>query len=112
MWILFLAVASFHAFVSIVLSLCVANAREARKTFRKSETHAGPSFAVLSITQAFEPVFSVLWEAPIHALELIRSGGSGVPRESIHDSGSGAGLTPDCPDAAAVSSEVDDNPMQ
>jgi hypothetical protein len=80
MWVLLLAVASFLAFVSIVLLLCVANALEARETCRKSEIHVGPSFAVLSITQAFEPVFSVLWEAPIHALELIRSGGArGIP---------------------------------
>jgi hypothetical protein len=80
MWILLLAVASFLAFVSIVLSLCVANALEARKTFRKSEIHVGPSFAVLSITQAFEPVSSVPWEAPIQALELIQSGGTrGIP---------------------------------
>ena len=80
MWILLLAVASFLAFVSIVLLLCVANALEARQTCRKSEIHVGPSFAALSVTQAFEPIFAVLWEAPIHALELIQSGGTrGIP---------------------------------
>ena len=80
MWVLLLAVASFLAFVSIVLLLCVANALEARQTRRKSEIHVEPSFTVLSITQAFEPVFAVLWDAPIHALELIQSGGTrGIP---------------------------------
>jgi hypothetical protein len=80
MWVLLLAVASFLAFVSIVLLLWVANTLDARKTCRKSEIHVGPSFAVLPITQAFEPVFAVLWVAPIHALELIRSGGTrGIP---------------------------------
>ena len=80
MWVLLLAVASFLAFVSIVLLLCVANALEARETCRESEIHAGPSFAVFSITQTFEPVFGALWEAPMHALELIQSGGRrGIP---------------------------------
>ncbi|HEX4919557.1 MAG TPA: hypothetical protein VFV92_02330 [Candidatus Bathyarchaeia archaeon] len=80
MWVLFLAVASFLAFVSIVLLLWLANTLEARRACRESEIHAGPSFAVLSITQAFEPVFAVLWEAPIHSLELIQSGGTrGIP---------------------------------
>jgi hypothetical protein len=80
MWVLLLAVASFLAFLSIVLLLWVANTFDKRKTCRKSEIHVGPSFAVLSITQAFERVFAVLWDAPIHALELIRSGGTrGIP---------------------------------
>ena len=36
--------------------------------------------ALLSITQAYDPIYAVLWEAPISALELIESGGrSGIP---------------------------------
>ena len=80
MRILLLAVASFPAFVSIVLLLCVSNALETRQTCGRSEIHVRPSFNVLSITQAFEPVFSVLWAAPSYALELIQSGGTrGIP---------------------------------
>jgi hypothetical protein len=83
MWILFLAVASFCAFLSILLLLWLADAFEQRKSYPVRKNNA-PPFIVLSITEAFEPAFVILWEAPIHALEVIQAGGrSGVPASRL-----------------------------
>jgi hypothetical protein len=80
MWFLFLAVASFLAFPSIMLLLWLADTLEAHQRHSKRKVHAERRFSVLSIAQAFEPVFAALWEAPIQALELIQSGGTiGIP---------------------------------
>jgi len=82
MWILFLAVASFCAFLSILL-LWLADAFEQRKSYPDRKNNA-PPFIVLSINEAFEPAFAILWEAPIHALELTQTGGrSGVPASRL-----------------------------
>lgn len=80
MWVLILAIASFLVFVSIVLLLWLADALENRKLpFQETPCIAEP-FTFLSIPQAFEPIFAPLWEAPVHALEVARSGGvPGVP---------------------------------
>lgn len=76
MWVLFLAVASFLAFVSIVLLLWLADVLETRKPRPERKVHLEPPFPALSIAQAFEPVFAPLWEAPVQALELVQSGGA------------------------------------
>jgi hypothetical protein len=83
MWILFLAVASFCAFLSILLLLWLADAFEQRQRCPDRKNNA-PPFIVLSLTEAFEPAFAILWEAPIHALELIQAGGrSGLPASRL-----------------------------
>jgi hypothetical protein len=80
MWVLFLAVASIFAFLSITLLLWLADALETRARRPQRKYNVGSPFIVLSIAQAFEPVFSLLWEAPIHALELVQAGGArGIP---------------------------------
>lgn len=87
MWLLFLAGASLLAFVSIVLLLWLADARETRNHHPIRKAHVEPPFPVLSIAQAFEPVFAALWEAPIHALQLVQSGGtSGIPISQLRPS--------------------------
>jgi hypothetical protein len=80
MWVLLLAVASFLAFLSITLLLWLADALETRARRLKRKYNVGSPFIVLAIAQAFEPVFALLWEAPIHALELVKAGGArGIP---------------------------------
>jgi hypothetical protein len=80
MWFLFLAVASFLAFPSIMLLLWLADTLEARDSRSRQKLSLESGFDVLSIEQAFEPIFGPLWEAPIHALQLIEAGGKhGIP---------------------------------
>lgn len=78
--VLFLAAASFLFFLFVVVLLCIDNTLESRTLRRKRIPPQAKSLALLSITEAFDPIFSVLWEAPIAALELIDSAGpAGIP---------------------------------
>lgn len=79
MVVLVLAVASFLVFVVILMLLAIADTLESRAG-RKKTNLAAPQPPLLSITEAFDPIYSVLWEAPIAALQLINSAGtSGIP---------------------------------
>ena len=79
MVVLVLAVASFLVFVAIVVLLAIADTLESRTICHKRNLAAAQP-PLLSITEAFDPVYSVLWEAPIAALQLIDSAGlSGIP---------------------------------
>jgi hypothetical protein len=78
--VLILAIASFLLFFVIVVLLCIASTLESRTLRRKRILTQAKPLALLSITEAFDPIYSVLWEAPIAALELINSAGtSGMP---------------------------------
>jgi hypothetical protein len=78
--VLLLAAASFLFFLVVVLLLCVANTLESRTLRRKRIPPRAKSLALLPINEAFDPIYSVLWEAPIAALELIDSAGpAGIP---------------------------------
>jgi hypothetical protein len=78
MLLLILAIASFLVVVAIVVPL-IADTLESR-AIRYRRDLASTLPPLLSISEAFDPVYSVLWQAPIAALELIDSGGtSGVP---------------------------------
>jgi hypothetical protein len=78
--VLILAIASFLLFFFVVVLLCIANTLESRTLPRKGILTQAKPLALLSITEAFDPIYSVLWEAPIAALELINSAGtSGMP---------------------------------
>jgi hypothetical protein len=78
--VLILATASFLFFFFVVSLLCIANTLELRTLRRKRILTQAKPLALLSITEAFDPIYSVLWEAPIAALELINSAGtSGMP---------------------------------
>ena len=68
--VLILATASFLSFFFIVALLCIANTLESR-TLRGKRSPPQGTLALLSIAEAFDPIYSVLWEAPIAALELI-----------------------------------------
>lgn len=78
--VLILATASFLSFFFVVALLCIANTLESRTLRGKRIPPQGTSLALLSIAEAFDPIYSVLWEAPIAALELIDSTGpAGIP---------------------------------
>jgi hypothetical protein len=78
--VLILAIASFLVFVAIVVMLWIAETLESRAIHHKSKLAASTPPAFLSIAEAFDPIYSVLWEAPIAALRLIDSAGtSGIP---------------------------------
>jgi hypothetical protein len=78
--LLILAIASLLFFVLVVALLWIANTLESRTIRRRRILISTESLAPLSINEAFEPIYSVLWEAPIAALELVDSAGtSGIP---------------------------------
>jgi len=78
--VLILAIASFLLFIIIVVLLLIADTLESRALRRKKNLTLAKPLALLSITEAFDPIYSVLWEAPVAALELIDSAGSsGTP---------------------------------
>jgi hypothetical protein len=80
--VLILAIASFLVVVAIVVPL-VADTLESRAIRHKRDL--APAHAPLvSISEAFDPIYSVLWQAPIAALELIDAGdASGIPAAKL-----------------------------
>jgi hypothetical protein len=76
MLVLFLAVASVLVFVTVLLLLWIADRLESRERRRK-QCPLRP-VVLISVDQAFDPVFAVLWEAPILALQRIESAGREV----------------------------------
>jgi hypothetical protein len=77
--VLILAIASSFVFVAIVVLLLIAHTLESRTTHHKRNLAPANPPALLSIAEAFDPIYSVLWEAPIAALRLIDSAGvSGI----------------------------------
>jgi len=78
--VLILAIASFLVFVAIVVLLLIADTLESRAIRHKRDLTLANPLALLSISEAFDPIYSVLWEAPVAALKLIDSAGtSGIP---------------------------------
>ena len=77
--VLILASASFLAFFAIVVLLLIAETLESRTIRHKRNLTLARPLALLSIAEAFDPIYSVLWEAPVSALQLIDSAGlSGI----------------------------------
>ena len=77
---LILAIASFLVFVAIVVLLLIADVLESRAIRHKRNLTLANPLALLSIPEAFDPVYSILWEAPVAALKLMDSAGtSGIP---------------------------------
>ena len=82
--VLILAIASVLVFLAIVALLSFANTLGSRTLRRKRILRQAKPLAPLSITEAFDPIYSALWEAPIAALRLIDSAGtSGIPVASL-----------------------------
>jgi hypothetical protein len=80
MVLVILAIASFLGFFLIVARLCVASTRDSREIHRQIIATRAKPLSLPSITDAFDPICAILWEAPIAALELIESAGPpGMP---------------------------------
>jgi hypothetical protein len=77
MLVLILAAGSFLVFIAILACLFVAHTLESREIKCTSNLWTQRPLHLLSITQAFEPLYSSLWEAPCAALQLISSSKSG-----------------------------------
>jgi hypothetical protein len=75
-----LAIALFFAFFLVVAGFGDASTRESREIRRQTLTTLAKPVSLLSITEAFDPIYAILWQAPIAALELVESAGaSGMP---------------------------------
>ena len=78
--VLILAIASIVVFVAIVALLLIADTLESRAIRHKKNLAPANPLVVFSIVEAFDPICSVLWEAPVAALKLVDSAGvSGIP---------------------------------
>ena len=78
MTLFFLAISSFLA-VGVFVVWLIADTRESRSVRHQRDVTSIEPFH-LSISEAFDPIHSILWQAPIAALELMDSGGnSGIP---------------------------------
>jgi hypothetical protein len=78
MLVLIFAAGSFLVFIAVLACLFVAHTLESREVTRKRNVWTNRPARLLSITQAFEPVYAPLWEAPIAALQLVNSAKSGI----------------------------------
>jgi hypothetical protein len=85
MLLILLAIAVFLGFFLIVAGLCFASTRESREIYRQTIATPAKPLSLLSITDAFDPIYAILWQAPIAALELVDSAGTpGMPVERLH----------------------------
>jgi hypothetical protein len=83
MLVLIFAAGSFLIFIAILACLFVAHTLESREITRKRNVWTHRPVRLLSITQAFEPIYAPLWDAPIAALKLVSSAKSGVPASRL-----------------------------
>jgi len=85
-----LAIASFLLFVAIAVLRLAAETRESQLIQGIRNRTLSNALIPLSITEAFDPIYAALWQAPITALELIDSAGAeGIPvarLRPIHES--------------------------
>ena len=79
-----LTVASFLVSLTAFVMLWIANRGKSwAKCESRSASLGGPGIH-LSVEQAFDPVYAMLWDAPIAALQLVDSAGaSGVPPRRV-----------------------------
>ncbi len=78
MLVLILAAGSFLVFIAVLACLFVAHTLESREISRSRNVWQQRA-TLLSVEQAFDPIFAPLWEAPIAALRLVNSSRRGVP---------------------------------
>ena len=83
MLVLIFAAGSFLVFIAILACLFVAHTLESREVTRKRNIWTQRPVRLLSITQAFEPIYAPLWEAPTAALQLVSSAKSGTPANRL-----------------------------
>ena len=83
MLVLIFAAGSFLVFIVILACLFVAHTLESRELTRNRNIWTHRPVCLLSITQAFEPIYAPLWEAPIAALQLLSRAKSGTPANRL-----------------------------
>ncbi len=82
--VLILALISVVLFVVTLILLGFAEASEARKLRMADASAAGSPFRILSVCDAFEPEYAVLWETQAPALRFIATAGTkGVTRPNL-----------------------------
>lgn len=81
--VLVLAILSIVLFVATLVMLGLAEAAETRRTRLLDSFADGGPFKVLSVCDAFEVEYAVLWETQAYALRLIASSRNGVPRHQL-----------------------------
>ena len=75
MSVFFLIIALFPTFLFVLVLLWLARSFESHHSRRtRIQTLETPQ-ATLPISQAFNPIYAILWEAPLAALRLIESSG-------------------------------------
>lgn len=84
MLVLIFAAGSFLTFTAILACLFVAHTLESCEVTRKRNVWTQRPVRLLSITQAFEPVYAPLWEAPVAALRVINASPSGIAANRLH----------------------------
>jgi hypothetical protein len=78
--VLIVALTSLLGFAAILVLLWVADRLESKALQRKNMVCAARPLPLLSVAQAFDPKYAVLWQEPLLALDMIESGGpSGIP---------------------------------
>ena len=77
MLILIVAAGCFFFFCLTVVLLAIAYRLELRPAHHTFGLRSRKTRTLLSLTQAFDPVYTVLWDAPISALRLLESAGRG-----------------------------------
>jgi hypothetical protein len=78
--VLIIAAASYAIFFGVLLLLWIAGKLEVREARLRSRSWLENPLPLLSIAQAFDPDYAVLWEAPCAALALVDSAGDhGLP---------------------------------
>lgn len=82
--VLILGLISAVVFIGTLILMGIANAAEERQIKRISVLIPGAPFRVLSICDAFEAEYAILWETQVPALRLIASeGAKGVSIEKL-----------------------------
>jgi hypothetical protein len=83
--VLILALLSVILFVVTLVLLGFAEASEARKMRNAEASLEGTPFRVLSVCDAFEPEYAVLWETQAPALRFVAAAGAkGVSRPNLY----------------------------
>jgi len=78
--VLIIAVASYVIFFGVLLLLWIAGKLEMREARLRSRSWLENPIPLLSIVQAFDPDYAVLWDAPCSALLLVDAAGEhGLP---------------------------------
>jgi hypothetical protein len=74
--VLLLALASLIVFIGTIVLMSIAHVAEERQWKQISALVPGAPFRVLSICDAFEAEYAILWETQVPALQLVSSEGS------------------------------------